>query len=183
MMPAILNASCGQSMMGHCWWACDLSFQETAHGVPCWLASTRTCTGAAMTWPTACHIRWPLGTARSRLRCFIRREGLALCGVASGEHPGPGGGPGAALDTTPGHQPKGVGAGTPTACHLTCHQVATTGDPHPLMPTPCPSWAQLSTSHPMPGLAAPAGEWPRPPSMRRMSGRMTSKPRTCLSTV
>ena len=101
--------------------------------------------------------------------------------MASKEHPGPGGGPGAAPDATPRHQPKGVGAGTPTSCHLTHCQGATTGDPHPLMPTPCPSWPWLSTFHPMPGPATSAGEWPRPPSMRRMHGRMTSKPHTCLS--
>ena len=131
-----------------------------------------------MMQPTACHIRWPLGIARSRLRHFIGREGSALCGGASREHPGPGG-PGATLDAAPGHRPKGIGAGTPMACHLT--QVATMGDPHPPMSTPCPSWPQLSMFHCMPILATPAGEWPGPPSMRRMCGRMTSKPCTHLS--
>ena len=48
-----------------------------------------------MTQPTALHICWSLGIASSGLRHFVRREGSALCGVASGEHPGPGGGPGA----------------------------------------------------------------------------------------
>ena len=76
---------------------------------------------------------------------------------------------------------KGAGAGTPMAHHLTCHRVDTAGDPHPPMPTPCPSWPWLSTSHPMPGPATLAGEWPGPPSMRRMPGRMTSKPCTPLS--
>ena len=121
--------------------------------------------------------------SRRGLRHFVKREGSALCGVASGEHPSPGGGPGEALDAPPGHQPKGVGAGTPTACHLTCCQGATTGDPHPPMLTPCPSWPQLSTFHPMPGPAAPVGEWPGPPLTRRTHGRMTSKPRTRLSAM
>ena len=170
-------------MMGHYWWACGPSFQETAHGVLCCPASTSTFTGAAMMWPTACHIRWPLGIARSGLRHFIRRQGSALCGVANREHPGPGTGPGAALDATPRHQPKGIGVGTPAACHLTCRQVATVGDPHPPLPTPCPSWSWLSTFCPMPVLATLVGEWPRPPLMRRTHGRMTSKPHTCLSTT
>ena len=99
----------------------------------------------------------PLGIARRGLRHFIEREGSALCGVASGEHPGPGGGPGAALDATPGHWSRGVGAGTPTAHHLTHCQGATTGDPHPPMPTPCPSWPLLSMFCPMPSPAAPVG--------------------------
>ena len=168
-------------MMGYCWWACDQSFQETIHGILCWPASTSTFTGAAMMRPTARHIRWPLGTARSGLRHFMGREGSALCGVASGEYPGPEGGPRAALDAAPRQWPKGVGAGTSVAHHLTHHLIATVGDPHPLMPTPCPSWPQLSMSCPMPSPAAPVGEWPGPPLTRRMPGRMTSKPCTHLS--
>ena len=182
MTPVISNALCGWFMMGHCWWVSSPSFQETACGVQCWLACTSTSTGAVRMQPIARHTHCPPGTARRGLRCCVERAGSALNGVASREHPGPGGDPGAALDATPGHWPRGIGAETPMAHHLTHHQGATVGDPYPLMLTPCPSWPWLSTFCPMPGPATPVGEWPGPPLMK-MHGRMTSKPCTCLSTT
>ena len=183
MMPAISSASHGQSMMWHCWWVSSQNYQETVHGVWCWLACTGTSTGATRMQPIACHTRWPPATARRGLRCCVEKASSVPSRVASGEHPGPGGDPGAALDAAPRHQPRGIGADTPMAHHLTCHQGATAEHPYPLMLTPCPSWPRLSTFHPMPGPATPAGEWPGSPLMMKMHGRMTSKPHTCLSTV
>ena len=142
-------------------------------------ACTSTSTGATRTWPTAHHTRWPPGIARRGLRHCIEGAGSVPCGVASGEHPGPGGDPGAALDATPRCWPRGIGMDAPMAHPLVRHQGATAGQPYPL--TPCPSWPQLSTFHPMPGPATPAGEWPRLPSMMKMHGRMTSKSHTCQS--
>ena len=133
-------------MMGRCWWVSGQNFQETARGVRCWLAYTGTSTGAMRTQPIACHTSWPLWTARRGLRCCIEKAGSALHGVASREHPGPGGDPGAALNTAPRYQPKGIGADTPAAHHLTRHRGATVGHPCPPMPTPCPNWPQLSCS-------------------------------------
>ena len=74
-----------------------------------------TSTGAARMWPIAHHTRWPPGTARRGLRCCVKKVGSASHGVASGEHPGPGGDPGAALNATPRYQPRGIGADTPAA--------------------------------------------------------------------
>ena len=116
-----------------------------------------------MMWPIACHTCWPPGTARRGLRHCIKKASSAPHGVASGEHPGPGEDPGAALDATSGQWPRGIGVDTPTACHLTRHQGATVGHPYPPLLTPYPSWPQLSTFHPTPSPATPAGEWPRPP--------------------
>ena len=145
-------------MMGHCWWVSCLSFQETTHGVQYWPACTGTSTGAVRMWPIAHHTCWPPGTARRGLRCCVKKAGSALHGVASGEHPGPGGDPGAALNATPGYRPRGIGADTPVAHHLTCRGGATVGHPCPPLPTPCPSWPRLSTFDPTPGPATPVGE-------------------------
>ena len=138
-MPAISSTSHGQSMMGHCWWACGQNFQEAAHGVWCWLACTSTSTGDIMMWPIACHTHWPPRTARRGLGCCTGKAGWVPCGVVSGEHPGPGGDLGAALDTTPRYWPREIGINTPVAHHLACHQGATVEQPYPPMPTPCPN--------------------------------------------
>ena len=73
--------------------------------------------------------------------------------AAGGEHPGPGGGPEAALDTAPRHRPGGIVMDVPMA-HPPVHlqdvtveqphppvhlQGATAEQPHPPMPTPCPN--------------------------------------------
>ena len=55
--------------------------------------------------------------------------------------------------------------------------------PYPPTPTPCPNWHWLLMSRPMPGPATPVGEWPRPHSMMKIHGMMTSKPHTCQSTA
>ena len=72
---------------------------------------------------------------------------------------------------------SGHSCGSPPNTPSRCHHG---GPPSPML-TPCSSWPQLSTFCPMPFLATPVGEWPGPPSMRRMCGRMTSKPCTHLS--
>ena len=104
------------------------------------------------------HTHWPPGTARRGLRSCIEVAGSAPHGVASGEHPGPGRDPGAALNATPRHQHRGIGMDAPTAHPLAHHRGATVGQPYPLMPMPCPSWPWLSTFHPMPNPATPVGE-------------------------
>ena len=95
--------------------------------------------------------------------------------MARGEHPGPGGDPEATLDATPRHRPRGIGMDAPAAHPPVCLrgataeqpyppvslQGATAEQPYPPMPTPCPNWPRLLTSHPMPGPATLVGEWPR----------------------
>ena len=180
-MPTILNASCGQSMMGYCWWAHGPSFQKTACGVLCWPASTSTFTGATMMQPTARHIRWCLGTARSRPRHFVGRGGSVQSGQKRASRPRR-----RSRSSSRHHSQTPAQGGwsghsnsSPPNRPLSCHR----GEPSSSMSTPCPNWPQLSTSCPMPGPATPVGEWPGPPSMRRMPGRMTSKPCICLSTT
>ena len=137
-------------MIGHCWWAGSRNFQGTAHGVWCWVACTSTSTRATRMWPIAHHTHWPPGTARRGLRCCIEGAGSAPHWVASGEHPGPGGDPGAALNAAPRHWPRGIGMDAPMAHPLAHHQGTNVGQPYPLMSTPCPSWLRLSTFHPCP---------------------------------
>ena len=129
------------------------------------------------------------------MRCCVEGAGSAPHEVARGEHPGPGGDPKAALDATPRHQPRGIGMDAPTAHPPVCLRGATVEQPYPPvhlrgatveqpyppMPTPCPNWPRLLTSHPMPSPATPVREWPGPPLMMKMHGMMTSKPHTCQS--
>ena len=79
--------------------------------------------------------------------------GSAPCEAAGGGHPGPGGGPEAALDATLRHWPGGIVMDVPTAHPPVClrdvtteqphppvHlQGATAEQPHPPTPTPCPN--------------------------------------------
>ena len=53
------------------------------------------------------------------MKCCIEGAGSAPHEVARGEHPGPGGDPGAALNATPRHQSRGIGMDTPMA-HPPC---------------------------------------------------------------
>ena len=68
---------------------------------------------------------------RTEVWCFIERENWTLHGVPTREHPGPGEDPGAAPGATPGCWLLGIGVDTPAACHPTCHQGATAGNPYP----------------------------------------------------
>ena len=174
MMPATLNASHGQFMMGHYWWGGDLSYWETASGVPSWRASTDIFT--MMMWPTVHRIHYPLGIVRKGQRHFVERESWALCGVATREHPGED--LGAAADAVPGCRLLGIGADTPVAHPPTHHQGATAGNLYPLEPIPCPSSPWQLMFQPTPGPAARVGEWPDPPWTMRRHGRMISRPHT-----
>ena len=112
-----------------------------------------------------------------------QEEGLALCRVASGEHTGPAGGPGAALDATPRHQPKGGWSehshGLPPNMLLSCHHGGPSSPDADTMPKlasavniPSHAWS----SHSSGGMAQASLD-------ERMPGRMTSRPNTCLSTM
>ena len=77
----------------------------------------------------------------------------APCEAARGGHPGPGGGPEAALDAAPRHWPGGIVMDVPVAhSHVRLQDVtmeqplppvhlqgATAERSHPPMPTPCPN--------------------------------------------
>ena len=74
---------------------------------------------------------------------------------------------------------SGHSCSSPSNMPSSCHR----GGPSSPNANTMPSWPWLSMSRPMPGPAALVGEWPGPPSMRRMPWRMTSKPHIRLSTT